>query len=46
MADVFGTDVAKLESDLASLNPRAVAVRTSTRTGEGIDELLGALSLI
>jgi len=45
MAESFGTDVGKLESDLESMNPRAVAVRTSVRTGRGLDELLGALSL-
>ncbi|MBU7004041.1 MAG: hydrogenase nickel incorporation protein HypB [Theionarchaea archaeon] len=45
MAEVFGTDAGKIESDLESLNPRAVPIRTSVRTGEGIEELLGALSL-
>jgi len=45
MLEVFGSDVEKLERDVASLNPRAVAIRTSSRTGEGVDELLRALSL-
>ncbi len=45
MTEAFGTDVAKLVGDLVSLNPNAIAVRTSVRSGEGIEDLLRALSL-
>lgn len=46
MAEAFGTDVGKLESDLASISPDAVAIRTSVRSGEGLENLLDALSLL
>ncbi len=45
MAEIFGTDVGKLERDIASVNPRAIAVKTSARTGQGLEDLLRALSL-
>ncbi len=45
MADVFGTDVEKLEADLAFINPRTTAVRTSATRGLGIESLMQALSL-
>ena len=46
MAEAFGTDVGKLESDLASINSDAVAIRTSARRGEGLENLLDVLSLL
>jgi len=45
MAEIFGTNVRKLESDIAAINPKAVSVRTSVRTGQGLGELIRALSL-
>ena len=43
MAEAFGTDVDRLEEDLRSINPDAKAVRTSVRTGEGLDDLVSLL---
>ncbi len=43
--DTFGSDPDKLEQDLKQLNPRAVPVRTSVRTGQGIEELIDNLDL-
>ena len=45
MAEAFGADVGKLESDLKALNRKAVAVRTSAKLGEGVDDVLSALGL-
>lgn len=45
MAEIFGTNVRKLESDIASINSRAIAIRTSARTGQGLEDLVRALSL-
>ncbi len=45
MAEIFGTNVQKLEADIASINPRAIAVRTSVRTGQGLGDIIRALSL-
>ena len=45
MAEAFGTDMGKLEADLRGLNGRAIAIRTSAKLGQGIDQLLAALGL-
>jgi hydrogenase nickel incorporation protein HypB len=46
MAEAFGANVGKLESDLRQLNSRAVAVRTSAKLDQGVDDVLSALGLI
>jgi hydrogenase nickel incorporation protein HypB len=45
MAEHFGTDVGKLEADLSNLSPGTTSIRTSTRTGQGVEELLAVLDL-
>jgi hydrogenase nickel incorporation protein HypB len=45
MAEAFGADIGKLESDLRQINSQATAVRTSAKLGEGVDDVLSALGL-
>ena len=45
LAEAVGADVEKLERDLKNINPRLKVVRTSCKTGLGIDELREALNL-
>jgi len=46
MAESFGSDPGKLERDLKKLNADAIPVRTSARTGQGLEELLAELDLV
>ncbi len=43
LADAVEVDVDRMERDARGLNPRAPIVRTSARTGEGVDKLYRAL---
>jgi hydrogenase nickel incorporation protein HypB len=45
LAEAMGIDPSKLERDALTINPRIKVVRTSCRTGEGIDRVVEALGL-
>ncbi|MHC1586377.1 MAG: hydrogenase nickel incorporation protein HypB [Candidatus Hecatellaceae archaeon] len=45
LAGAVGADVNKLEEDLKRINPKLFVVRTSCKTGEGIEGLVQALNL-
>lgn len=45
LAKPMEVDVEKLKKDVARINPKAKAVATNCRTGEGVVEVLGALGL-
>ncbi len=43
LAEPVGVDVAIIESDFRTINRHAPFIRTNAKTGEGVEELLGAL---
>jgi len=45
LASVMGVDVSKLESDARQVNPKIEVVRTSAKTGEGVDRLAKSLGV-
>jgi hydrogenase nickel incorporation protein HypB len=45
LAEAVGADVDRLEEDLKNINPKLKVVRTSCKTGLGIEELREALNL-
>ncbi len=45
MAKYMGVDPDSLEREAKRINPKITVVRTSAKTGEGIEELIGALGL-
>jgi hydrogenase nickel incorporation protein HypB len=45
LAGAMGVDPNKLRADVSRLNPKATTVRTSCRTGMGIDEVISSLKL-
>jgi len=45
LAAAMGVDVGKLEVDIKTVNPAITVVRTSCRTGEGIQGVIEALGL-
>lgn len=45
LASVMEVDIEKLRADVAKLNPKAVSVPTSCRTGMGVDDIIKALGL-
>ncbi len=45
LAEVMGVDIARIEEDYKRINPNGVFIKTSAKTGEGIDELIRALGL-
>ena len=45
IAEAMGVDIGKLEADMRNVKPGLRVVRTSCRTGEGIDEVVEALGL-
>lgn len=45
LASAMGVDIGKLRADVTRLNPKAVTVPTSCRTGMGIDDVINALGI-
>lgn len=45
LAQAMGVEPKKLSSDVAKINPKAVTVSTSCKTGSGIEEVIRALGL-
>jgi hydrogenase nickel incorporation protein HypB len=45
LASVMGVDVSKLESDARQVSPKIEVVRTSAKTGEGVDRLAKSLGV-
>ena len=45
LADLMGVDVDRIEEDVRRISPRPKVVRTSCRTGEGVQEVIRALGL-
>lgn len=46
LAEVMGIDLDKLEKDVKKVTPDSIIVRTSCRTGEGVERVAEALGLI
>ena len=45
LAAAMDVDPDKLENDVSRLNPRALTIHTSCKTGAGIDEVIKSLQL-
>jgi hydrogenase nickel incorporation protein HypB len=45
LAEAMDVDPDKLVKDALTINPKIIAVKTSVKTGEGIDNLIKALEL-
>ena len=45
LADEMGVSPSSLERDAKELNPRIKVVKTSVKTGEGLDDLIKAIGL-
>lgn len=45
LAQAMGVEPRKLSSDVAKINPRAVTISTSCKSGSGIEEIIRALGL-
>jgi hydrogenase nickel incorporation protein HypB len=45
LAQAMDVDVKKLEKDVKTINPKAIAVATNCRTGEGVSDVAKALGL-